>query len=485
MSAVVGLPQVQIRGLSFSEAEERSLVALRVQQKVMLPSLCELVFSGVAGVLPSNIAQGDKFSIRISESLLFEGKVTALQFVYGASGERELRIRAFDALHKLRLSQMVRAHVDVTVADIAREFSKDFSVNALENSPSWSWILQHNQANFDFLRQAADEAGLLFYMHGTNLNLYRMEGFGAPIDLHLERHILEARIDINNAFAVDGVHTAGWQPTDFAVHRDNNPLMPFAGNARYHVNRVLGNEAQARARSQSEQERREASRKVVWAVVEGDARLYPGVRVRIDGTNEAAQGVYSLTSVTHIVDSTHGFISEIDSQPPAPAQPDTATVATVGEVSRIGGPNGRIKVQLNAFEANQDIETEWLSVVTPGAGADKGFVSLPEVGDTVLVLLMGTFPVQGVVLGGVYGANNPPDDGIDQGKRQRFVWRTRQGQSIALDDAGGILRLMNRDGSVIELAPSMLRIQADTDLEISAPGKTITIRGNAINFEQG
>ena len=157
----------------------------------------------------------------------------------------------------------------------------------------------------------------------------------------------------------------------------------------------------------------------------------------------------------------------------------------MGEVSRIGGPNGRIKVQLNAFEADQDIETEWLSVVTPGAGADKGFVILPEVGDTVLVLLMGTFPVQGVVLGGVYGANNPPDEGIESGRRQRFIWRTRQGQSISLDDAGSILRMMNSDGSVIELAPNLVRLHADTDLEIAAPGKTITIRGNAINFEQG
>ena len=166
MSAVIGLPQVSLNGLNLSEAEFRSLVSLRVQQRLMLSSLCELVFSGTAGSLPKAIQQGDKFHLSIGGTETFIGYVTALNYVYGAAGERELRIRAYDALHNLRLSQMVRAHIDVTLADIAREFShdSDFSVNALDDSPLWSWVLQHNQTNFEFLRQAADESALVFFI---------------------------------------------------------------------------------------------------------------------------------------------------------------------------------------------------------------------------------------------------------------------------------------------------------------------------------
>ena len=41
-----------------------------------------------------------------------------------------------------------------------------------------------------------------------------------------------------------------------------------------------------------------------------------------------------------------------------------------------------------------------MGVVSAGAGSGKGFAILPDVGDQVLVLLIGGDPSQGVVLGG-------------------------------------------------------------------------------------
>lgn len=486
MRAVTGLPEINLNGLDLNLGEIRSLISVRIQQKIMLPSLCELTFSGIAGELPQFIRHGDSFSCQIEGNALFQGRVSAMQYVYGASGERELRIRAYDELQILQQSQLVRAHVDVTVADLAREFLRDtgLRLDVHDDSPLWKWLLQHSHSNYEFLCRAADQTGLVFFVERGELHLFRLAGYGDEITLALGHDILEAQIDLNQAHQAEEVVTTGWQPLDFSLHRDGRRRS--GEGVRYRVNEALANDGLARARSQSETDRRNASQKVLWAMVDGNADLRPGRLVEILGADEAANGRFVLMSAIHTVDSHRGFVTEIDSRPPAPALPEMGTIGTVGEVSQIGGPNGRIKVQLNAFEAERDIETEWLSVVVPGAGADKGFVILPEVGDTVFVLLTSNFTGQGVVLGGVYGSGNPPDDGVSMlGKRERFLWRSREGQSIRMDDGRGTLVMENRDGSVIELAPNQVRLIADGDLEIAAPGKTITIRGNQINFEQG
>jgi hypothetical protein len=117
-------------------------------------------------------------------------------------------------------------------------------------------------------------------------------------------------------------------------------------------------------------------------------------------------------------------------------------------------------------------------------------LALPDIDDTVLVLLTGMIPAQGVVLGNLYGQLQVPDEGGVGGgvlgeDRSRFSFLTAKGQRIQMDGDRDILRLENGDGSLIELTPQAVRLRAATNLEISAPGRTITLRGRAIDFEQG
>ena len=72
-----------------------------------------------------------------------------------------------------------------------------------------------------------------------------------------------------------------------------------------------------------------------------------------------------------------------------PAQPPVhpQSTATLGLVTNVNDPEGlgRIRVKLPSYS---DLESEWLEVVLPAAGADKGFIALPDVDDRVLVLLV-------------------------------------------------------------------------------------------------
>jgi phage baseplate assembly protein V len=132
-----------------------------------------------------------------------------------------------------------------------------------------------------------------------------------------------------------------------------------------------------------------------------------------------------------------------------------------------------------------EIESDWLEVLTAAAGPDKGLIAIPEVGDNVLILLTHGDPSQGVVMGGLFGMDGPPDSGVDGGEVKRYTFLTRGGQRIQLDDSGTLIRLENADGSYIEMAPGKVHIHAATDLEIEAPGQSIVIRGKSIDFQSG
>jgi phage baseplate assembly protein gpV len=122
-------------------------------------------------------------------------------------------------------------------------------------------------------------------------------------------------------------------------------------------------------------------------------------------------------------------------------------------------------------------------VLCPGAGRGKGLVALPDVGDTVAIALPHADPAAGLVLGSLYGAVDPPDPGVEGDAVRRWSLRTSDGQSVVLDDAAHSIRLENRDGSFVELAPGAVQVKAKTDLVLDASGHAVTIRGRSVDLE--
>ncbi|WP_256361498.1 phage baseplate assembly protein V [Methylomonas koyamae] len=162
------------------------------------------------------------------------------------------------------------------------------------------------------------------------------------------------------------------------------------------------------------------------------------------------------------------------------------------------GRLGRIKAMLPSYG---DLETDWIGVACAGAGKGKGLLLLPGLGDKVLLALIREDPAQAIVIGGFYGDSPLPDDAVVDADIGRYFLATPGGQRIALDDAERSIRLHTASGQRVELQPDKIRLQLDSgsffeladdatrlhaaaDLEIEAPGRTVTIRGRAINFEQ-
>src|SRR5262249_37098659 len=149
-------------------------------------------------------------------------------------------------------------------------------------------------------------------------------------------------------------------------------------------------------------------------LVEGDPELHPGCVISVEGGMSALDGKFTLTEVTHSLDRERGYVTTISSAVPPRRPQATGFITVPGTVTSIDDPEhlGRIRVSLPACS---DVETDWMCVVSPGAGKKRGCMTLPDVGDTVLACCSAQNPAYGVVLGPVYGADGMPDTGIEAG----------------------------------------------------------------------
>lgn len=129
--------------------------------------------------------------------------------------------------------------------------------------------------------------------------------------------------------------------------------------------------------------------------------------------------------------------------------------AVVGLVSSIDDPDGQGRVRVKFPWLKEDVESRWARVVSFMAGADRGGVFRPEVGDEVLVLFEHgdmRFPY---IVGGLWNGQDamPSARGSDGANDVRLI-KSRSGHTIVLDDSAGAekITISDRSGNSVELS---------------------------------
>ncbi len=505
MRSITALPDVmvELEGSALQSEDALALGELRVHQRLSLPTLCELTFFEPTGALGDASLDAAGLSLKVAiEGLaghLFSGEVTAVEYSYGPSNENVVRLRGYDLLHRLRKRQHVCAHVQTTSVELIRDLVSDLgiSVRATDHGPVWKRLIQQGQSDLDFLRELVERCGLYFILRDGTLHVVTLDGLGDEVHLVLGESLLEARIEVNGDPACRSVSTTGWDPWSIEQHkgeartprvgRDISAQAPAGrfgeSGERILIDETIQDESQATAIAQAELDFNVGREVTLWGVAEADPQLQPGTRVRVQGVAPSLSGRYVLTAVNHCIDSQKGFISEISTAPPIRQIRPRGAIGALGIVTQVDDPEnkGRVQVSLPAYN---DAETDWMSVLAAGAGVHKGLVMLPDVGDQVLVLFTQGDPAQGVVLGGLYGAQEAPDWGIQDGAVKRYTFQTPGGQFLQLDDAKNMVRLENSQGSYIEFTPEKVHLHSRADLDIEAPGHSVVIRGQSIDFEK-
>jgi uncharacterized protein involved in type VI secretion and phage assembly len=505
MKTVDMLPHllVQIDGVALEHSLSLALKTVAVQQELSLPALCELAFfySDRPRSTEPLVEVGSRLRVALAgiETELFLGRITAVEYLYRASHEREIRVRAYDELHCLRLRQPVRTHVQITLADLATELVSDLGLEVIARDPGplWDRTLQYHQTDLELLVELAESAGLFFTLRGQQLHIHSLEGIDGPLSLTWGHNLYEAHAEINGAIASRHVTVQGWNPSLCRLHeatatsarttRLEEIEMSFErlGGSGMHIlaDTLVNHDDHAQAVAQGVLDRRAGNEVTLRGTVEGDPNLRPGVIIETLGIASHLAGRYCVTAVTHVINAEQGFISQFSTIPPLAKARKRSAVVTLGTVSKTNDPErlGRAQVSLPALN---NIETGWLQILGIGAGKGKGLVALPALGDQVLVLFLQENPAQSVILGSLYGMAGAPTPSLHSGGHC-FSLLTAGGQGFSLDDQANRIRFHNRSGSYVEMTASALTIHSATDLEITAPGRQVVIRANAIDFQQG
>lgn len=500
MRAVATLPAVLVEadGELLDDAL-RELATVRVRQRLSAPAQCELTFAGpVETDLPA-VGAALRVAVAGHDTPLFSGQVTVAERAFGPDRGHEAVIRAYDPLHRLKKTRHARAITESTVEQLANELAGELglTVEAAAPGPLWQNLVQYRESDLELLVVLAERAGLYPVVRDEVLHLVTLAGDGEPIAMTLGADLLEARVQLSGETVTRSVSAAGWDPLRAEPHRATatsarsgravaasvEPGDVGADDELVLVDESAPGDDHAEALAQAELDVRAAAEVTLWGVCEGDPRLRPGALVDAAGLRAELDGIYVLCDVTHTVDPVRGFVTELSTAPPPVRRRRGASTAALGEVTAVDDPDARGRVRVR-FPAYEDVESDWLGVVTTGAGDSRGIVALPDRGDAVLVLFPHEDPAAGIVVGGLYGSGGPPDAGVEGGAVKRFSLTTAGGQKITLDDDRRVLRVEDATGSSVELAPDRVTLHAAVDLTIEAPGRALKIRATSVDFEQ-
>jgi phage baseplate assembly protein V len=161
----------------------------------------------------------------------------------------------------------------------------------------------------------------------------------------------------------------------------------------------------------------------------------------------------------------------------------------IGIVSSLDDPEhlGRVKVR---YPTRGDQESDWVRLVSAGAGKGRGFFSRPEENDQVVVVFEEGDPLKAYALGGVWSeADRPPQgDGKAKDNNWRFL-RSRSGHVIKLDDTKDAERIeiVDKDGQrrvVLDAAKKKIQVICDQgDVEVTAKAGSVKVEAATIEIK--
>lgn len=502
MRQVQGLPEliVSLGGRRLAAADAARIITIRVHSALAQPTQCVLAWAAdeTLGVDPDT---GDLVRVEIGghREALFVGEVTVVEYSYRADTGRQLRVRAYDALHRLRKRQSTRLLEATDLRGLAQALAADTGLIVEGPSDPIGPVYQTARSDLDLLVEVAGRHGHYPVVHGGTLKLVPLAGDGQPTTVTYGTTLHAAEIEVSAEPSFHSAEASWWDAASAdtgtarvagsqaaaAVRADPGPARLGGGGALLRQDDLReGSVTEPRTLAGAELDIRRQAEVTAVLVVEGNPALQAGRRVKVEGVRTAVEGTYAITEATHEI-SVAGYETTVSSRPPAPPRPRGRDQVTLGVVADVRDPQdrGRVIVRLPAYT---DLPSGWAPVLLPAAGADKGVVALPDVDDHVLVLLPGRDPAHAIVLGGLYGTNSPPLPGSERppDRGATALVRTRDGQQVVLDGTNALLSLTDGHGSSIELGPGLMRITAATDLLIEAPGRALRVRARTVDFEE-
>ena len=432
-------PQVSVDGSPLSADITPALVRVLVHTHVHLPGMFVLHFQDTRHDVLSRA--GIKFGSKLTVAAtadgdgtllpLVAGEVTALEQESDATGTWTV-VRGYDPLHRLCRGRRTRTFAGVTDADIVRQVAADAQLDLGDvdsGGPVYEHVSQANLTDWEFLRARAHETGHELAVADGKL-YWRVPRHSAdapagdddlaapaqPYQLLLGGNLRRFRPRVTAAEQVGEVQVRGWDPAakqavlgraPAAASNTSVGVSPadlataFGARPYVVVDRPVTSQAEADTVASAIADQIAGAHAEAEGTAMGEPLLVPGTAVQVGCAGWPHDGSYVLTSTRHCYDES-GYRTEFTVS--GRQERSLLGLASVGatkgshrasgppiyglvvaQVTDIADPDGMFRVKVALPWLSDDYESWWARVAQPGAGAGRGLVWLPEVGDEVLV----------------------------------------------------------------------------------------------------
>ncbi len=449
----------------------------------------------------------------------FHGVVASfgIEGVVGRLFSYRLTLRPW--LWLLTRSANLRIYQDQTAPDIIKavfgEYAGNFVDELTGSYATRNYCVQYRETDFNFVSRLMEEEGIFYYFRhtedkhelvladspGTHLTV---AGFETVKYLEDDLNVIEAQAIHEWRFRHE-IQTGQLTLRDYNFETPSTDLTSAtAASSRQHAEAAHEvydypglYPAKAGGDGRAEIRRDEHESRFSRASGQGNTPgLVTGTRFTLHGHPRADQNAAHIVLSTHIDMQQAGeesgggedtlflcrFTAQSYSEPfrparttrkPAVAGPQTALVVGAGDAGDITTDQyGRVKVQfhwdrLGAKDANSSC---WVRVATPWAGNGWGMVSLPRLGQEVVVDFLEGDPDQPLITGRVYNAEQmPPYVLPDNATVSTIKSRSKQGAADEFNElrfedlAGSEYVFMQAQKDRLEIVKETLRSEIRKD----------------------
>ena len=414
---------------------------------------------------------------------------------------------------KLDGTPTMNSYVDKPLSDIVKRVTEKASFE-IKCNPKYKGLLpyamQYGESNFDFLNRLSCTYGELFYYDGRTLF------FGTPDDpraedLYVDQDLISLR---TYSSAVPRKYTGyGYLPMEdqfvrtpehFKPNAENSLLKTITERSDYLFPDKGVVEAGTAAYSEDH----------LYDMAKGLRLDAAGRMLNIEGQTRTCRiklgslvnvlfphrmdvpslGQYRIIQLTHRIDKNGNYSNHFLAMPSQYeyvlerfkhkliAYPEVATVSANND------PRGQGRVQVQFYwQKPLSLTTNWLRVQTPDAGSsdqvssNRGLVTIPEVGDQVMVGFEHGDPHRPFVMGSLFHGKAGTGGGTGNNVKSLS---SKSGHTIELNDGGGItIKDKTGENLIVVDGKDMITIVSSKTIAISNGKSSLVLEEDKIAID--
>jgi type VI secretion system secreted protein VgrG len=383
----------------------------------------------------------------------FNGMVSRM--VAGGMSTRDLRayrVEVVPQLWFLTRTANCKIYQNKSTMDIVKSVLSDFGIRDVQNSTTGTYnpreyCVQYRETAFNFVSRLMEEEGIFyFFRHDNGKHTLVLADANRAFQDCVENSVRFSDGSLAPNHVTSWQHqyeyrSGKWTATDYnfktpstSLLASTDTLLPLKSATRYEIFDYPGDYMNT-ADGRVEVKRRMEEEEACYDVVVGSSEcctFTPGGKFQLDGHDiTSEQGKYVITSITHTAtdtsygnttqgsDYSNSFTCIPDSVAYRPPRITPKPIVQGPQTAVVVGPRGeeiftdnygRVKVQFfwDRLGKKDENSSCWVRVVHDWAGKGWGMISIPRIGQEVMVDFLEGDPDRPIITGRVYNADQMP-----------------------------------------------------------------------------